>query len=138
MQVLERTVQRNVVGYARKKGIVAIKIPGRRLPDYLFLLPGAVTILIEFKRPGEVPRKAQLHEIKKIKKLGHYVFAVDSAQEGRRIIDEYFVGTAQLPEARNKVVAGASSGRTVRRSRIGKDEHGTSGDKVVKEKRTSR
>lgn len=66
-------VQNPTVGWARRNGIIAIKLQGmgnRSLPDYLFLLPEGRAFMIEFKAPGKTPSELQWLTIDKLIKQG--------------------------------------------------------------------
>lgn len=72
---IEEGVRRDIGKWARSQGIdvyfLKLTILGHRgWPDRLILWPGRGILFIEFKRPGEKPRKLQeyVHDI--IRKLG--------------------------------------------------------------------
>lgn len=48
------------------------------VPDRIVLLPGARSVFVELKAPGEKPRPIQLHRIKQIRALGFRVEILDS------------------------------------------------------------
>ncbi len=57
-------------------GVASTKLvtPGQRgFPDRIFWIPGGKPLLIEFKRPGEEPRKLQSHIHKMLSMLGYSV-----------------------------------------------------------------
>ena len=47
------------------------------VPDRIVLLPGARSVFVELKAPGEKPRPIQLHRIKQIRTLGFRVEIID-------------------------------------------------------------
>jgi hypothetical protein len=48
------------------------------LPDRLIILPGGVIYFVEFKAPGQTPRKIQQYVITKLRNLGATVYVIDS------------------------------------------------------------
>ena len=46
-------------------------------PDVAFLCPGARTLLVEFKRPGDEPRPRQLYIHDQLRQLGYTVEVCD-------------------------------------------------------------
>jgi hypothetical protein len=98
-RVLEKTIERNVVNYALKKGIESVKLNGmgkRSHPDRMFLGPRGRVLFIEFKKPGEEPTPLQKHLHKKWKRLGHKVYVVDNVTIGRELIDQLYIGGVRL------------------------------------------
>jgi hypothetical protein len=61
------------------------------LPDRMFLGHGLV-IFVEFKRPGQKPRKRQEFVHRLFERLGHKVHIVDSSEQ---LVD---ILTAKIPE----------------------------------------
>jgi len=87
-QIRETEVEGPARDYAKSRGWYADKImrTGRRgFPDHFFLRQGRV-ILIEFKRPGEVPEPHQLKRHREIREHGGEVFVVDSLEVAREIL----------------------------------------------------
>ena len=84
MRILEVThVQNPTVGWARRNGVIAIKLQGmgnRSMPDYLFLLPGGRAFMIEFKAPGKAPSPLQWLTIQKLIDQGFDVEVHDTKQ----------------------------------------------------------
>jgi hypothetical protein len=84
-----------VIEFARKKGIIAIKLTTMKArgtvgwPDYLFLHAGKV-MFIEFKAPGAKPTPRQEQQIQKLIKNGFYVRVIDDMLEGRRALATFF------------------------------------------------
>ena len=79
---LERDIETKFVqeltrySYASNREIVILKlsVPGfRGWPDRLILWPGRGVLFIEFKRPGETPRRLQEYVHKIITRLGFEV-----------------------------------------------------------------
>ncbi len=97
----ESTTEKNNVTWALKTYGDATKHPltGRLLvrkmngmgarswPDRMFVKDGGRTWYIEYKRPGEGPTPLQEAMITALRRLGHRVYLVDHAGEGRRIIE---------------------------------------------------
>jgi hypothetical protein len=57
-------------------------------PDRVFWLPGGRPLLIEFKRPGEVPRKKQASVHRKLRALGYLVAICDSRIEALNAVHQ--------------------------------------------------
>lgn len=77
---LEKSLEQKCVGYADGFGFVSIKLDNakRGWPDRLFLGPDSRMILVEFKRPGERPRKKQAAFFAALKLLGFQVEVIDN------------------------------------------------------------
>lgn len=79
----ETKIERQACSLIYKRlGIIGIKLNvkgGRGWPDRMFLLPGGKPLLVEFKRPGEVPRPNQdkIHE--RLRTNGYLVATCDNA-----------------------------------------------------------
>lgn len=87
---LEKDIEKRVCAYAQSLGILHYKFtsPARRsVPDRIFFAPEQNTFLIEFKRKGEKPTKAQAIEIEKIRATGTNVYVVDNVEDGKSIIE---------------------------------------------------
>lgn len=79
--VLEKDIEKRFVRELKKLGCKSRKLNGtgyRDWPDRLILVPGGVTLFIEFKIPGEDlrPSQASLHE--EAADLGHTWYTFDS------------------------------------------------------------
>lgn len=90
----EADVSRKVLVWAKKNGLPSIRMVlagsvSTGWPDYVFILPGAKTVWIEFKRPGGKPTELQRSRINTLLDLGHAAFVVDDAQEGISILSAY-------------------------------------------------
>ena len=57
-------------------------------PDRIFWLPGGRPLLIEFKRPGELPSEKQLKVHKTLKSLGYLVEVCDDALDALMLVVE--------------------------------------------------
>ena len=89
----ESSIERRFVEYVEDEGGVAIKITKRiGYPDRLVLLPEGRKFFIEFKRPGEKPRKIQLHVHKELERLGHGVYVCDNYEEALEIYEKEKAG----------------------------------------------
>lgn len=89
---IEADVEKPVCKYAEGKGFLAYKFkaPGRAgMPDRIFLKAHGIIFFIEFKRPGEPPRKLQNYIHKMIRACGFDVHVVDDVELGKKIIDSY-------------------------------------------------
>ncbi len=75
-----------LVGWAIKNDIlidvIKLNITGRKgWPDRMILVDGGFTIFVEFKRPGEEPRKLQHHVHARLRKMGFIILVHDNLQE---------------------------------------------------------
>ena len=89
--MLEKQIEADVCAYARNKGILAYKFtsPGHAfVPDRMFLAPGGVMWMCEFKREGQRPTVPQAREHERLRALGFRVFVIDNIPEGRAMVDE--------------------------------------------------
>lgn len=90
----ETDIERAVTRYAVRTYAVThlkLNVQGNRgVPDHLYLGSGARLMFIEFKRPGEAPRKLQVYWHKLLRRLGFHVSVVDNEEAGRQVIDEVF------------------------------------------------
>lgn len=100
---LERDIESKFVqelsrySYANNLEIVCLKlsVPGfRGWPDRLVLWPGRGVLFIEFKRPGETPRKLQEYVHKIIARLG---FEVEVHDDYRIALDSVKAKVATHP-----------------------------------------
>src|SRR5690606_26564047 len=76
MRVLETDIEEWVVTEAERLGVPSLKLNlrgNRGWPDRIFLIPGGRPLFIEFKRPGEEPRKLQQQRHRILRKLGYEV-----------------------------------------------------------------
>lgn len=96
----EIEIEEAAQGYAQSQGILLEKcvIPGKRnWPDRQGLCPGGHVFYIEFKRPGEEPRKAQLQNHRLLRRLGFSVYVCDNLDHAKQIIDgEIKIATAKV------------------------------------------
>jgi hypothetical protein len=90
----EKSIQKAVVDYARKRGCIAIKqhSPGfgsAGWPDYLFIPPlPARPFFVEFKREGGKLTALQIERHHQLDGRIH-VFVVDDVLEGKRIVERF-------------------------------------------------
>lgn len=91
MPQLERDIEKYVAEYAQTKGCMSLhlNVLGRiGWPDRIFLYPKGRILFIEFKLPGEKPRKIQVYIISRLIAYGFKVEVVDSITDGKRCIDQ--------------------------------------------------
>lgn len=88
---LESSIERAVVEYAKKLGVLVHKTGQDGWPDRLFLFKGRVA-WIEFKREGEEPRPLQKYVHKEMAQRGHTVYVVDDVTYGKALIDNFIRG----------------------------------------------
>lgn len=112
---LEVEIEEAVCQWARKNGWIAAKLVNlgeRGWPDRWFLHAGPVIVLIEFKRPGQKPRKLQEYVCNQLRNLGLEVHAgIDNYEEAISIL-----GAAQLSAESNVLNAGPVKSGTEPRS----------------------
>ena len=90
----ERSVEASIIDMVTAAGGYCLKwvCPGRRgLPDRIILLPGAVIIFLEVKRPGEKPTALQEEWLRRLRKLGFRATWADSLEAARHIIQEALI-----------------------------------------------
>lgn len=87
--MLESYVERKVKDWARKQGILVLKLTPYATsgyPDDIFLYKGLVTF-IEFKAPGKKPRLLQEIRMRELKERGFNVAVIDSISEGLAFLE---------------------------------------------------
>jgi hypothetical protein len=80
---LEHAVEAQFVEWVEAVGFRTIKLElrhDRGWPDRIVILPGGVTVWVEFKRLGEVPTKLQQHRHNFLRAHGHVVICTDDAR----------------------------------------------------------
>lgn len=91
--MLEKTIERYIVKYAKDKGLLSYKFrspSNRGVPDRIFITPYGLTIYIEFKQEGKSLSKLQQSTYNKFKERNCNIHVVDSIEKGKIIIDKYF------------------------------------------------
>lgn len=91
LQELEIEFESKAADYAQSKGGLLKKcvIPGERdYPDRQGYFPNGHVFFIEFKRPGEKPRRGQLFIHNLLRKLGFAVHVCKSYDSAKIIIDK--------------------------------------------------
>lgn len=87
---LEKDIENPFVTYAQQEcGMLSLKmsIPGRRnYPDQQIFLGNGYSFFIEFKRPGEEPRRGQLSRHKKLRIRGYKVYVCDNLDRAKKIL----------------------------------------------------
>lgn len=88
---LERTIEQASVELAYKHGFVSIKLDKamRSWPDRMFLGPSSQSFMVEFKRPGCVPRKQQEVRHAQLAALGHPVTVITSLSDFASLLDAF-------------------------------------------------
>lgn len=87
--MLESAIENHVCSVAAKAGFFVRKLayPGRNhAPDRLFAREDRGAVFIEFKRPGEVPRRGQFLEHERMREAGLEVHVCDDVQDALRIL----------------------------------------------------
>lgn len=132
MPKLESAIERDVGLYALDHDCMVLKLNvwGRvGWPDRLFLYHGARILFIEFKRPGEKPKKIQEYIHSRLRKYGFWVEVVEDIPTGKRLIDqlmgEWYVnrmGTKAVPVRSSEVDVRARELRSASGPRDGEDQ----------------
>ena len=89
----EKQVERRLKNQVEKRGGKALKFvsPGiRGVPDRIVLLPGARTIFVELKAPGEEMELLQRKRAAELRALGFSVYCLDSFEAVDQFIQEVF------------------------------------------------
>jgi hypothetical protein len=91
--MLEKQVDQAIVAYAKKRGLLSIKLTMlgtmgfAGLPDRLFLGTGRLVFFIEMKRPGGKMSELQKLWQGRLETLGFHVYECDDIDYGKQIID---------------------------------------------------
>lgn len=88
----ESTVERDIIAYARSKGITTQKQNGmhnRGKADQLLMRNG-VAAFLEIKRPGQAPTALQLRYLKQRSDDGFAAGWADTVEKGKEFIDRVF------------------------------------------------
>ena len=91
-KILEGTIEKRFVKEVKKLGCITRKLNGmgnRDWPDRLILVPGGVTLFIEFKRPDEGLRPTQeaLHE--DVAAMGHTWYVFDNWEGALAVVKDH-------------------------------------------------
>lgn len=87
----EKIIEQKLAAAVKKTGGVALKFvsPGfDGMPDRLVLLPDGKIAFVEVKAQGKKPRSLQLARHRLLRKLGFYVYVIDSADQIGGMLDE--------------------------------------------------
>lgn len=101
--VLEKDIENSFVRQAKKLGCKTRKLNGtgyRSWPDRLILVPGGVTLFIEFKRPGEDlrPDQESLHE--DAATIGHTWYTFDNWEGAIELVKSFLPQRKTLKKRR--------------------------------------
>lgn len=85
---LERDIEDEADALAESLGWWCLKLEKieRSLPDKLYLGPGGQRFIVEWKRPGEKPRKQQAARIKRLRDMGHHVYVLTTISAFRSVL----------------------------------------------------
>jgi len=87
--MLERVLEKKLVEYARKKGVLTYKFSSPSnagVPDRIFIGNGVVQFL-ELKQKGKKPTALQMREIQRLKDHGALAGWCDDLAFGKSLID---------------------------------------------------
>jgi hypothetical protein len=87
----EKVIEQKLAAAIKKAGGIALKFvsPGfDGMPDRLLLLPDGKIAFVEVKAQGKKPRSLQLARHRLLRKLGFYVYVIDSADQIGGMLDE--------------------------------------------------
>lgn len=88
---LEADIENKFSRYALTFGCVTLKMEvkgSRNWPDRQILMGNGYVFFIEFKRPGEKPRKGQLYRHKVLRKHGYNVYVCDSVMDAIAVLEQ--------------------------------------------------
>lgn len=130
MSVLEKDIEQTVVDWAKEHRFLALKVTFTEngYPDRLFISPYGHTIFIEFKRPGETPRRLQSHRIADLIQRGVPATWTCSAVEAINMLRACLEPT-RLPNESDKASFVPSSSGPIFGPGTGQDEYRISGSK---------
>ena len=92
--MLEADIEQAAVDWATARGWESIKFTprgNRGWPDRIFISLCGLHVWIEFKKPGETPRKLQAYRIKQLRKRAVNAHWTDSLNEAKEILTFYEV-----------------------------------------------
>ena len=88
----ESKIEQKVCNYAEERGLEQRKLcwVGRKdAPDRIYWGKGILPFVIEFKQPGEEPRRGQWRELLSLASSGINTYTCDDIDDGKRIIDAH-------------------------------------------------
>ena len=103
MLVLESQIEKAVVEYAKKHGVLSLKLYNAfssGWPDRLFITKQGRHFYIEFKKPGEKPRTLQLHRMEQLRNNNCVCYVCDTYEQGEKAVNENLEATS-LPKNGN-------------------------------------
>ena len=92
MKYMEKKIEKKFRKEATRLGCRVIKFidPDRKGgPDRLVLIPNGLAMFIEFKQPGEVPRRDQIKHMMDLNRLGFPAFWAVDAEVALTVIKEH-------------------------------------------------
>ena len=97
-EITETDVETAVCSYARSLGWVNKKFKSpsnRNEPDQIFFRNSRI-VLIEFKRPGKGPRRAQRRKLQQYRDMGFHAVWCNDIAEGNKIFRDIDAGLIKL------------------------------------------
>lgn len=92
--MLETDVENAAVTWAEARGWLTLKMTPtaqKGWPDRLFVWTCGIHVWIEFKKPGETPRKLQAYRIKQLRKRAVGAHWTDNLEEAKKLLMFYEV-----------------------------------------------
>lgn len=94
--MLERDVIKKTLAWCKKRHVKHIRLSmltgtAAGWPDYLFLMPQACAVFIEFKATGKKPTKLQQHRLNALRKLGFAAIVCDDPDEAISWLNGYLI-----------------------------------------------
>ena len=90
--MLERLIERKLVAWAKKKGVLTYKFSSpanRGVPDRIFMRDGLI-LFLELKAEGKKPTKLQLRHLRKIQSQGVDADWAAGYQSAVEYLETYF------------------------------------------------
>lgn len=96
----ESAIERLAVALSKEQGVECRKlqwVSRAHAPDRLFMA-NELTVFVEFKRPGELPRAGQCREIRRLLKAGQAVYVIDNELDVHLLMSLLKAGDRFVPE----------------------------------------
>ena len=136
-KVLEKTVEGAAVRFAKKYGILNLKLNTRfraHWPDRVYFFPDR-PLFIEYKAPGKKATPAQIKVHQELRALGYTVYVIDNVEEAVSSLQIWCnhiwntdrkMGTPPISKFRIEILTPTGERRVVSRSRSRQNQHKSS------------